>query len=143
MRIEVKDVPFGCDFCVVGQLEWTFRLPPGTMIIGTLDKVTGKANVTLSNGFMSACSGCRWAIERPASSRAQVLARRIFRVNPTLRALKGKQHMRALQATIKNYKRLLRHFEPDPRPYCPNEDPLEARGIFFDTEDGPGPEDLN
>ena len=96
-----------------------------------------------ARSFLATCTPCRVAIEKPESSRAQVLARRVMREAPPLVALRGKHARTVLRAMIQNYRRLLPHLEPGPRPYCPNEDPMEARGVFLDTRDGPAPGDLN
>lgn len=142
MRHYVEDMKTGCDFCVAGVVEWTFRLPRDTVTMATQDLVTGKVTILKSNGFMGACEGCKDAILSGASAHA-TLARRVFRVNPLLSAMTGVAKIRSFKASVKNYKRLLRHFKPDPRPYVPNEDPLEGLALWTDTEDGPEGNDLN
>ena len=128
-----------CDFCAVGDLAWVWTLPEGFVLTAFQEVATGDVEVTRSAGSIGACVKCDRLI-RAKVGRVRRLARRIFRVNPTLRALEGEVRARAMRGGIKIWSRRLGAMS-DRRPYIKGREPME--GLRLDYVEGQGPTGLN
>lgn len=120
---------WSCDFCVSADPTTRYDLPPGTTMIETLDKATGKRTRIVNAGQIGACDACAKILASKVMP-GKRLAQRMLH-HPKLSHLKGKTRRDALAYMERRFTKIAATAS-NPRPCVKGDDPMDGREVWVE-----------